>query len=816
MVVKKSTNSFHMFRSYFKTAFRFLLKNKTFSFINIFGLAAGTLCSLYIILYVQDQYSYDKYYKDAKDLYRITATWTTVGDKGNWATATAPVAPAMKNDFAEVVDFTRIVPPLADDNHLLSYKEKSFYEKEAVYADSSLFEMFHFHFDAGNPKTALLAPHSVVLLKPTADKLFGKEDPVGKQIRIDDAYGIENFTVTGVVDESLGKSSIHANLFMSMNSGGFGSFVSTNHSWAGNNFIVSYVKLHPHTDVTTLEKKLPAFLNKYGQEQLKHLGMTKILHLEPVANIHTTPGYLGVELIKPVNPLFLYLLILIAAMIQLIACINFMNLSTARASKRAKEVGVRKVIGAGKRDLVKQFLSESFLLSFLGVLIALPLLFILLPYLNQITREDIHLYFLADYRLWLVMIALIAVTGLIAGSYPAFYLSAFQAVKVIKGNFTSHISTAGIRRSLVVFQFVLSIVLIIGIIIIYSQLNYIKNKDLGFDKNQKLVFSFHTYHLAPMRAFIDDMRRLPEIKSVSRATNYPGKRVLFDLPLFLAGGNTATAVDGSFISGDEYFVRSTGIKLIAGRDFRTQDSGKAIINETLANNLSLPLDKAVGTILHSQAGDGTPISFEIAGVMKDYNYSSLREKVKPLMLVYGEEEGSDIIANINSKNYSGLLSKLETVWQKDVPAVPFEYSFMDDVVQKQYDAEIMMSNIINSFTLMAIIISSLGLFGLAAFSAEQRTKEIGVRKVLGASVFSLTRLLSKDFLKLVVVAMVIATPIAWWAMDKWLRAFAYRVPITWWMFALAGLIAMTIALLTVSFQAIRAAVANPVKSLRTE
>jgi putative ABC transport system permease protein len=805
-----------MLRSYFKTAFRFLLKNKTFSFINIFGLAAGTLCSLYIMLYVQDQYSYDKYYKDAKDLYRITTTWTIQDSKANWATVTAPVAPAMKNDFAEVMDFARIVPPLADDNHLLSYKDKSFYEKEAVYADSSLFTMFNFHFDAGNPKTALIAPHSIVLLKPTADKLFGKEDPVGKSIRIDDAYGIENFTVTGVVDESLGKSSIHANLFLSMNSGGFGSFVSTNHSWSGNNFIVSYVKLHHNTDVAALEKKLPVFIKKYGQEQLKHLGMSKVLHLEQVGNIHTTPGYRGIEIVKAVNPLFLYLLILIAAMIEFIACINFMNLSTARASKRAKEVGVRKVIGAGRRDLIKQFLSESFLLSLLGVLIALPLLILLLPYLNQITRSDIHLSFLTDYRLWLLLISLITVTGLIAGSYPAFYLSAFQAVKVIKGNFTSQVSAAGIRRSLVVFQFVLSIILIIGIIIIYSQLSYIKNKDLGFDKNQKLVFSFHTYHLAPMRAFIDDVRRLSEVKSVSRATNYPGKPVLFDLPLFLAGGNMATATDASFISGDEYFIRSTGIKLIAGRDFRSQDSGRVIINESLAKKLGLPIDKAVGTTLHSQTGNGEPVKFEVAGVIKDYNYSSLREEVKPLMLVYGEQEGSDIIANVSSKNYGLLLNKLEAVWQKNVPSVPFEYSFMDDVVQKQYESEIMMSDIINSFTLMAIIISSLGLFGLSAFSAEQRTKEIGVRKVLGASVFSLTSLLSKDFLKLVVVAILIATPIAWWAMDKWLQAFAYRVPITWWMFVLAGLIAASIALLTVSFQAIRAAIAKPVKSLRSE
>ena len=441
---------------------------------------------------------------------------------------------------------------------------------------------------------------------------------------------------------------------------------------------------------------------------------------------------------------------------------------------------------------------------------------LLLPFLNQLTRADIHLNFLADYRLWLLLTALITVTGLVAGSYPAFYLSAFQAIKVIKGNFTSHMSAAGIRRSLVVFQFVLSIVFITAIIIFYSQLNYIKNKDLGFDKDQKLVFSFHTYHLAPMRSFINDIRQLPEIKAVSRASNYPGKVVPFDMHLFLAGGNLATGPDASFIASDEYFIRATGIKLAAGRDFRAQDSGRVIINESLAKALGLRPDKAPGTVVYSQYGNGTTISFEIAGVMKDYNYSSLHEEVAPLFLRYDPQGGAEIVANINSKNYNGLLGKMEAIWHKDVPAVPFEYAFMDDVVQKQYETEIMLSNIINSFTGMAILISCLGLFGLAAFSAEQRTKEIGVRKILGASVFSLTRLLSKDFLKLVVVAILIATPVAWWAMDKWLQAFAYRVGMSWWMFALAGGAAVLIAVITVSSQAIRAAVANPVKSLKTE
>jgi putative ABC transport system permease protein len=805
-----------MLQNYLKLAWRNLTKSKTFGFINIFGLAAGVLCSLYIILYVQDQYSYDKHFKDSADIYRVTTIWTTQEGSGNWATVTAPVAAAMKKDFPQVLDYARVIPSIGIDHHLLQYKDRSFYEKDGVYADSSFFTIFDYHFVRGDADHALRGQNAVVLLKPIADKLFGNDDPIGRVVRIDDNFGRVDLTVTAVVDESLGKSHIHAGFFMSMNSNWFGKAVSTNDSWTGNNFVVTYVKLRPHTDVAAMEKAFPAFLNKYGQKQLKSAGMTKELHLQPIAAIHTTPGFKGFELTTPVSPKFLSILAIIAALIQLIACINFMNLTTARASKRAREVGIRKVIGAGRGDLVRQFLGESLLLSLLGVLIALPALVLLLPYFNRITAADIHLYFLADHRLWLVLFALTAGTGLMAGSYPAFYLSAFQAIKVIKGNFTNHISAAGIRRSLVVFQFVLSIVMIAGIIIIYSQLNFMRNRDLGFDKGQKIAFSLYTNAgVDRMPAFMNDLRGLSGIGAVSRTNNYPGQPVLYDMRLFLPGGNVTTAPDASLIYADEHFVRTAGIRMAAGRDFRANDSGRVIVNEQYLHKLGLPADKAQGTVLYSE-NDGKRQQYEIAGVIKDYNFSSLHEEIKPLVLVYDPAGGPEILASTNSRNYQGLIEKIGALWHKDIPGIPFEFTFVDQQVQKQYAAEITLSGIINSFTLIAILISSLGLFGLAAFSAEQRIKEIGVRKVLGASVLSLTALLSKDFLKLVGIAILIATPIAWWAMDKWLEAFAYRVPIVWWMFALAGAMALLIALLTVSSQAVRAAICNPAKSLKTE
>lgn len=797
-----------------------MLKNKTFSLINIVGLATGTLCCLYILLYVQDQYSYDKQHKDVKDIYRITTSLELTGDKHNSATSSPPITPAMKNDFGEVLQFTRLVGTegFGAKQHLLRYKEKSFYQQNAAYVDSTFFDVFNFHFVSGNANKVLAEPYSLVLMKPVADKLFGGEDPIGKMISIDNSFGKHDFKVTGVIDESAGQSHIKVSMFMAMNSGGLGQYVRQNTAWAGNNFLYAYVKLRPNASAAALEKKLPDFLNKYGADQLKAIGMKKALHLQPVTTIHTTPGHEH-ELTKTLDPAFLYIMILVAVLIQVVACINFMNLSTARASKRAKEVGVRKVIGAGQGDLMKQFLGESFMLTLIGVAIALPLLIILLPYLNQLTHTDIHLAFFSNYKLWIMLGGMVVVTGLVAGSYPAFYLSAFKAIKVIKGNFTSHISAAGIRKSLVVFQFWLSIILISGVIVIYSQLNFVKNKDLGFDQNQKLIFNFYTETTqGKMKNFANDLRQMAEVKTVSNADNYLSQFVPHDHGVYTAGGNMATATDAQNIITDEFFAKANGIKIIAGRDFRIGDTTRVLINETLCKRLGISPQAAPGTRLYTQYAPD-PVSFvEVAGVMKDFNYNSLHMEVKPFMLVYRNDprQFNVMVVSTDSKNYKSLLGKMEALWRKDIADAPFEYSFLDTEVQKQYETEVILSQIINAFTLMAIVISCLGLFGLAAFSAEQRSKEIGVRKVLGASVTGIVQLLSKDFVQLVLIALVIATPIAWWGMSKWLQAFEYRVTISWWMFALAGVLALIIALLTVSTQAIKAARMNPVKSLKAE
>ena len=803
-----------MLQSYLKTALRFLRKNRTFSLINLIGLALGTLSCMYIILYVKDQYSYDQQFDHAANIYRVTTDLAITGDRHTMATTSPPIAPAMKADFPEVLHFTRAIPTLGAEEHLLVYKNKFFYEKDALLVDSTFFDVFNFPFSAGSAAHALSAPNSIVLSLPVAVRLFGDESPIGKAIAVYDSWGNTIFTVTGVVDESGVKSSLRANLFIKMNPGGFGGSLLTNNIWTGNNFAYSYVKLAAGASPEALEKKLPALLDKYGAQQFKSDGMTKVLHLQPIRLIHTSTQY-DVDMGHPVSTSFLNILILIAVLIQVIACINFMNLSTAKASRRAKEVGIRKVVGARNQSLVFQFLAESFLLALIGVLIAVPMLAFALPYLNQITHADIPLSMLSDYTIWLLLGAIVVATGLVAGSYPAFYLSAFKAIKVIKGNFTSHISAAGIRRSLVVFQFALSILLISSVIVIFSQLNYIKNKDLGFNKDQQLIFSFHTDDTrSHMRAFAEDLRHLSGVQDVSMASNSPGAAAYHDWGVWLAGGNAATSIDQANLSSDEHFMKTMGIEIVSGRDFRAHDSGSVIVNETLVKRLGLVPSTAPGTKLFAEG----PRQFVIAGVMKDFNYKSLRDGVSPFMILY-DPEGNDInqlIVHIRSTDYNTMLASIARLWTKDVPATPFDYTFLDDKVQHQYESEITMSHIINAFTGMAIVISCLGLFGLAAFSAEQRTKEIGIRKVLGASTGGIVRLLSGEFVRLVAVAFVIATPVAWWATHEWLQAFVYKVTIAWWMFALAGLSAIVIALFTVSFQAIKAAVVNPVKGLRSE
>ncbi len=820
----KPTNT-HMLANFIKIALRSFWRNKTFSFINLFGLALGTVCCLYILLFVQEHRGYDRHHRESENLYRVISDLDFSGEeKHRMATCSPPIVPAMQADFPEVEMAARVCNLPNVEQHLLKVGEKVFYEKAGYYVDSTFFRLFDYHFVAGNPQHALDEPFSAVISEKLARKLFGEEDAIGQTVRIGGGEEEHPYKVAGVFNGSLGRSHLMPEFFMAMNSGGIGQFIRSNNSWAGNIFIYAYLRLRPGAGAKALEAKLPAFLQKYGDTQLRNLGMDKKLHLQAVADIHLTTG-LTADMATNTSATFLNVLLLIAGFIQLVACINFMNLSTARSTRRAKEVGVRKVVGAPRRLLMGQFLSESFLMTLMAMALALPLAGYSLPFLNRLTGADVSLHFSWGWAYLGIAIALALLTGLVAGSYPAFYLSSFRPIGVLQ-----HAVAAGrkegaawLRKGLIVGQLALASALVVGALVIRLQLDYMLEKDLGFEKNQKVVFHFHSGGgSANLEAYRNELMRLPEVNSASAMSETPGQFLIRDIPLYKQGGSMAAATDIQMAYVDDNFFKTLKIDLLAGRALRLADTAssrgiiRVVLNESAIKGLGLPLEDAPGTVLYSDFED-VHIEATIVGVMKDILYENLSSELGPFMVMAEPPRNlRNLVADVNTGNYQDFLDKAAALWSKVLPGLPFDASFLDSDIARLYQAEQSLARIIGAFTLIAILISCLGLFGLSAFAAEQRTKEIGIRKVLGASVTGIVALLSRDFLKLVLIALVLASPLAYWFMEKWLENFAYRIDIRWWVFALAGVIAVAVAFLTVSFQSVKAALANPAEALKTE
>lgn len=809
-----------MIRNYFIIAWRNIWRNKSFSLLNILGLTAGTVCCLYILLYVKAQYGYDTHHSDAGSIYRIRTVIESRGeDKGfNSATSSPPIAMTMKQDFPEVVAATRIQYFGDQGEYLLSLpgKDNSFYEPKGYLADSTFFQIFNYKFTEGNPLHALDEPYTVVLSSAIAHKLFGSNPALNEVINIKNRQNDQVYKVTGVFDEQFGKSHLQPHFIINMNSGGLGEFIRTNNQWAGQNFIYSYVKLNPRSDVAALQAKLPAFLEKYGAKNLKELNMKKQLFLQKATDIHLYSKGISNQIDEVSNAGFLYVLLTIAVFIQLIACVNFINLTTARSVRRAREIGVRKVIGAIRSSLINLFLSESILISFITVLLAVPVVLLLLPWLNQLTRGTISFDSFGDPVVILMLIGLGLITGLLAGTYPAFYLSGFRPIQVLKGVVSFRPSSVNLRKGLVVFQFVIAIALIIGVIIISNQLNYMQSSELGFNPNQKLIIPFKDAQTQQQFEFFrNEISTLKTINGTAGCVYYPTRRVLSDFQVYTAGKDMSAAQLVRINRVDDGFFPLLGIPIKAGRNLsRADTSNQTVVNEKTLEVLNIDKDRAIGSRLYAEF-DGNRQEYEIVGVTGNYNFNSLREDINPMISFYSRRP-SYMILEAKTNDYTSLLSELGSIWKKTVSSAPFEYSFLDEDIQKQYTQENTLKKISNAFTVLAILICCLGLFGLAMFTAQQRIKEIGVRKVLGASVSGIAAMLSKDFLKLVLVAIFIASPLAWWAMNKWLEDFAFKPPISGWVFVAAGGAALFIALFTVSFQAIKAAVANPVKSLRTE
>lgn len=689
-------------------------------------------------------------------------------------------------------------------------------------ADSTFFRMFTYNFVEGNAATALNNPNTVVISEDIAQKFFGNEPALNKVLHISSGTnGDHDFLVTGVFKPINKPSHIDARFFMSMMGGNVADFIKQQGAdLATNNLYFTYLLLRPGTDTKELEAKFPAFLDKYAGKYLKAFGFDKKQFLVPLKKIHLNEDVKG-NITQGGSVTYLYILASIAMFTLLIACINFMNLSTARSSKRSSEVGIRKVLGAEKKSLVAQFLGESVLMSLIAFIFAIVFTELLLPAFNSVSAKNLSLSFSNDILSIAAFLLLSIITGLLAGSYPAFYLSSFIPVKVLKGKFSNSLAAVSLRKGLVIFQFVISVVLIVASVVIADQMQYLRSADLGFDKDRQIVIPLRSQNAKKMYAsFENELLKQFQIINAGASRFYPGIANVADNIYYKEGQNMHEGKDVRMNYIDTRYLQTLNIQPIAGHlfsaDFPT-DTNRVILNESAIKELGFSsAQQTIGKKVYFDYRDST-YGFEIAAVVKDFHFEDLHVSISP----YGFQlnnmpDYNYMIVHAKPGNINTLLQIIQNTWRNLNPTEPFEYSFLDEDFQKNYEAENHLAAIVGYFTAIAILISCLGLFGLATFSAEQRTKEIGVRKVLGASVTSIVALLSKDFLKLVAVAILIASPIAWWAMHRWLQNFAYRVNISWLVFAITTLAALLIALFTISFQAIRAAIANPVKSLRTE
>ena len=811
-----------MLRNYLKVALRNLWKNKAFSSINIIGLSVGLAVCLLIVLYVVDELNYDKYNAHAGQIYRLDSDIYFNGSSFNATTSPEPLPVTLVKDYPQVEKMVRISNP---EDILVKKDNQIIQNHNAVFADSTFFKVFTVSMIQGNPSTALSEPHSIVIDETNARKYFNSTDVVGKSLYIDNSV---NCKVTGVIKDFSKQSHFHFGFIRPLRD----SYRGNEQDWLSNN-VHSYILVRAGITKKSLQESVNAVINKYLMRELEQVVHTTAQDMKKQGNHFTYPvmplmdihlrSDKSYEFEANGSVTYVYIFSVIAALILLIACVNFMNLPTARSANRAKEVGIRKVAGSTRSNLIIQFLTESVFLSFLSLLLALLLSALLLPLFNQLAGKEMQTSTLFSTWLLPVIIVLVFVVGCVAGSYPAFYLSAFQPIKVLKGAIATGFKRNWLRSGLVVFQFCISIMLIIGTIVIYDQLDFIQRKKIGFNRDQVLVLH-STYTLdKQIKSFRQELIKIPGVENATISGDLPTSSGYNQSGWFRDASLDAKSVAVMTNFGiDENYIPTLGMQLQSGRNFSKDfptDSLGIILNETAVNLLGFkePLKEVLyRPSFNDGAGAYTKaIPYHIVGVVKDFNFSSMHDKVGPLIIQYYENWQS-IAMRVSTKNIPSLISQVEDKWNSMAPGQPFHYSFMDADFNKIYNAEQRTGKLFISFAVFAILIACLGLFGLVTYAAEQRTKEIGIRKVLGAKVSGLVSLLSKDFMALVLIASLIAFPVSWWTMNKWLQSFAFRIAISWWIFALAVLIAIVIALGTVSIQAIKTAVANPIKSLRTE
>lgn len=793
-----------MLRNYFKIAFRNLFKNKVYSFINISGLAVGMACCMAICLYVYDEFSYDRFHPNAPNLYRVVGKQNQSGTIFNDASLPGLLSPALKAEFAEIKQFCRISRHRGVVQHDSTIIEPKLMDMFGV--DNSFFEMFNFTLLRGNPKEVLLRPNDIIISERMAERFFGSNWHASSEI-LGQAFKFDNetFTLVGIAGNPPDNSHIQFDILFS--------FLYTENNtrqykW-NNDGHFNYLLLDPKADIAAMNNKMREYMVKHRPEN------PPMISLQPMLDIYLNQDFrLNTDWPTRGSKQYLWIFTAVGLIVLCIALFNFMNLSTARAMKRAQEVGVRKAIGALRTQLVVQFLGESILLTFLAVVLAVGLLILFLPMLNDVAAKSLSIPY-GEPLFWTGIMGFTLLTSLIAGLYPAFYLSGFQPIKVLKGVFNVQ-SGQLFRRTLVVGQFTMSVMLVTGAIVIYKQLNFMQNTHLGFDKSQLLAAWLKPELKAKALQIKAELEQQSSIASVTLSAGHlvDSQSTTYDFEW--EGQTPGEGMVITHYNIDDDFLKTTGVKLVAGRNFDpriiTDTTEAFLINETAAKRMHWTPKQAIGKTLTFREKKG-----KIIGVVKDFHFRPLKASIEPFLFRYWPQNSyNNILIKTQPNMTHEAIAALEHVYRKYKSIMPPSYEFVDELLENQYRTEQRTGSVVLYFSIIAIFVSCLGLFGLVTFTAEQRTKEIGIRKVMGATVANIVTLISQDFMQLVLLAIIIASPVAWYLMNKWLADFAYKINIEWWYFALSGIMAIGIALLTVSFKAIKAAVVNPVKSLRSE
>lgn len=802
-----------MLRNYLKTALRSFKRNKTFSFINMAGLAIGLTCFLLIGVFVVDELSYDKYANDAGNIYRVHLDVTGNGDIATYPSVDFAVGPGMKNAFPEIKAFTRMWT--ASD--FVRFGEKQFKEDKLAFADSNFLQIFSIPLVYGSKESALVQPNSIVISKNFAKKYFGDANPMGQSLEV----GLRKamYKVTGVFDEVPSNSHFHGEAFMSITT-----FKIPNPTWS-NLGSYTYILVNKNTDIKKLEAKFPQLVAKYVVPEVQQdMGIslaeaqksvsTFIFRLQPLTGIHLF-SHTKYELESNGDIQYVYIFSALAIFILLLACVNFTNLSIARSVKRAKEVGVRKVLGSRKQQLIRQFLSESLLMTACAMILAIVLVIALLPYFNQLSGKQIHPSYFFNVRFVPAIILLLLLVGIVSGIYPSFFLSSFNPIRILKGSLGTGSNKSPLRSGLIVFQFFVSTALTISTLIVYKQLRFMENKKLGYDKEQVLFLSDARLIGKNQDAYRQDVLQDSRVVSASIARSVPGDDFMDGTQVYPVNENgNGKEIHMNIYHVDYDYIKTLGMQIKEGRYFSKDfgsDSSAVVINEAAVNELGWNKLNSIGrTIVRSGQQ-----RYTVVGVVEDFNYTSAKQKIAPLMMLLGRNYGG-LVVKINSADVQGALDGLKSKWDKLQPEGPFSYTFLDEKFAALYASELKTQKIFSAFAIIAVIIAGLGLFGLSAFVIEQRTREIGIRKVLGASVETILMLVSKEFLFLVAIAFILSIPVTYWAMQNWLNNYAYRINIGTDIFVMAGIAAILIAIITISFQAVKSALMNPVKAIRSE